>query len=144
MPTCSYLNDSAKKTLCARSDRQRLSMHCRDNDEYEQYVLQEYQVYRGQRLLTPRPSAVRLARVTYVDSEKGDTVATRWGFLRLYARVPASPPLRRFATTGGFTPWPPLLGRFPGCSSGCGSPVRVRLVLFDWRGGNGSRAEPGS
>ena len=77
-----FVNDSAKKTLFARSDRLRLSMHCRDNDEYEQYVLQEYQLYRVQRLLTPLTFAVRLARVTYVDSEKGDTVATRWGFLQ--------------------------------------------------------------
>ncbi|HYC51391.1 MAG TPA: hypothetical protein VEB19_09820 [Gemmatimonadaceae bacterium] len=77
-----FVNDSAKKTLFARSDRLRLSMHCRNTDDYEQYVLQEYQLYRVQRLLTPLTFAVRLARVTYVDSEKGDTVATRWGFLQ--------------------------------------------------------------
>jgi hypothetical protein len=77
-----FVNDSAKKTLFARSDRLRLSMHCRDNVDYEQYVLQEYQLYRVQRLLTPLTFAVRLARVHYVDSEKGDTVATRWAFLQ--------------------------------------------------------------
>ena len=77
-----FVNDSAKKTLFARSDRLRLSMHCRDNDDYEQYLLQEYQLYRVQRLLTPLTFAVRLARVHYVDSEKGDTVATRWAFLQ--------------------------------------------------------------
>jgi hypothetical protein len=77
-----FVNDSAKKTLFARSDRVRLSMHCRNNDDYEQYVLQEYQLYRVQRLLTPYTFAVRLARVTYVDSETGDTVATRWAFLQ--------------------------------------------------------------
>lgn len=75
-----FTNDSAKKTVFARLDRARFTLHCRNNDEYEQYVLQEYQLYRVHRLLTPWSYSVRLARVTYVDSEKNDTLATRWAF----------------------------------------------------------------
>lgn len=74
--------DSTKKTLFSRLDRVRLSMHCRDNDEYEQYVLQEFNLYRVQRLLTPFSYDVRLARVTYVDDEKKDTLMKRWAFLQ--------------------------------------------------------------
>jgi len=77
-----FAKDSTKGTLFARIDRLRLSMHCRDNDAYEQYVLQEFQVYRAQRLLTALSFDVRLARVTYVDSERGDTVSRRWAFLQ--------------------------------------------------------------
>ena len=75
-----FTNDSTKKTAFARLDRARFTLHCRNNDEYEQYVLQEYQLYRVHRLLTPWSYDVRLARVTYVDSEKRDTLTTRWAF----------------------------------------------------------------
>jgi hypothetical protein len=74
--------DSTKKTLFAKLDRVRLTLHCRDSDDYEQYVLKEYQLYRVQRLLTPYVFDVRLARVTYLDSEKKDTVAERYAFFQ--------------------------------------------------------------
>lgn len=76
-----FNKDSVKKTVFRHLDGARLVMHCRDNDDYEQYVLQEFQLYRVQRLLTPMSMDVRMARVTYVDAEKKDTVATRYGFL---------------------------------------------------------------
>lgn len=77
-----FTKDSTKGTLFGRLDRARFSFHCRDADEYEQYVLQEYQLYRVQQLLTPLTFAVRLVRVTYVDSESNDTLTTRYGFLQ--------------------------------------------------------------
>lgn len=77
-----FSKDSTRGTEFGRVDRARLSFHCRNNDEYEQYVLQEYQLYRIQRMLTPYTFAVRLARVTFVDSEKGDTLYTRHAFLQ--------------------------------------------------------------
>jgi hypothetical protein len=77
-----FTKDSTKRTVFARVDRLRLTMHCRDNDDYEQYVLKEYQLYRVQRLLTPYAFDVRLARMTYIDSEKKDTVAQRYGFFQ--------------------------------------------------------------
>jgi hypothetical protein len=76
-----FKNDSTKKTAFARLDRARFTYACRNNDDYEQYVLQEFQLYRVHRLLSPLSYDVRLARVTYVDAEKGDTLSTRWAFL---------------------------------------------------------------
>lgn len=76
-----FTNDSTKKTAFVRLDRARFTYSCRNNDDFEQYVLQEYNLYRVQRLLNPLSYDVRLARVTYVDSEKKDTLATRWAFL---------------------------------------------------------------
>ena len=60
----------------------KLVTHCQDGrSEYDQYVLQEYLVYRVYNLLTDLSFKARLARVTYVDTDgKRDTV-TRYGFL---------------------------------------------------------------
>jgi hypothetical protein len=57
----------------------KLATHCRDgNDEYEQYVLREYLVYRTLNLLTDRSFRARLARVTYV--EERDTTSRRTAY----------------------------------------------------------------
>lgn len=77
-----FTKDSTKGTEFGRVDRVRFSFHCRDLDDYEQYVLQEYNLYRVQRLLTPLTFATRLAKVTFVDSEKNDTLSTRYTFLQ--------------------------------------------------------------
>jgi hypothetical protein len=77
-----FPKDSTKKTLFAKNDRLRLTMHCKDTDDHEQYVLQEYNLYRVHRQLTSYSYDVRLAKVTYVDSEKKDTLTTRWGFFQ--------------------------------------------------------------
>ncbi len=77
-----FTKDSTKTTWFAKVDRLRLTLHCKNTDDYEQYVLQEYQIYRVQRLLTPLSYDVRLARVRYVDAEKADTLMTRYAFLQ--------------------------------------------------------------
>ena len=60
----------------------KLVTHCQSGRaEYEQYVLQEYLVYRMYNLLTDVSFTPRLARITYVDTDaKRDTI-TRYGFL---------------------------------------------------------------
>jgi hypothetical protein len=99
-----FAKDSVKGTLFARLDRLRLSLHCRDTDDYEQYVLQEFNLYRVQRLLTPLSFEVRLARVTYVDSEKKDTVAQRWAFVQEQDEPFASRAGATLVTTEGAGP----------------------------------------
>jgi hypothetical protein len=76
-----FQKDSTKKTEFAKLDRARLTFPCRHNEAHEQYVLQEYNLYRVQRVLTNYSFDVRLAKITYVDSEKKDTVGTFWSFL---------------------------------------------------------------
>lgn len=76
-----FTKDSTKKTLFAKLDRARLTFPCRFNSDWEQYVLQEFTLYRVQRVLTPYSFDVRLARVTFVDQEKKDTLGTWWTFL---------------------------------------------------------------
>jgi len=76
-----FSKDSTKKTLFAKLDRARLTFPCRWNADWEQYVLQEYELYRVQRVLTKYSFDVRLARVTFIDQEKKDTLGTWWTFL---------------------------------------------------------------
>jgi len=76
-----FSKDSTKKTEFRHLDRLRLVLHCRNSDDFEQYVLREFQLYRVQRLLTPLSLNTRLVHVTYVDAEKKDTIARRYGFL---------------------------------------------------------------
>ena len=99
-----FAKDSVKGTLFAKLDRLRLSLHCRDTDDYEQYVLQEYNLYRVQRLLTPLSFEVRLARVTYVDAEKKDTIAQRWAFVQEQDEPFASRVAASLVTTEGAGP----------------------------------------
>jgi hypothetical protein len=76
-----FANDSTKHTIFHGLDKPKLVNHCRDEDGYEQYVLQEFQLYRAYRLLTPASHAVRLLRISYADSASGKVLATRYGYL---------------------------------------------------------------
>lgn len=91
-------------TVFAGQDKLKLVVHCQDRDEYEQYVLQEFLIYRMFSLFTNLSFRVRLVRNTYVDTEARRDTVTRYGFLieaddMLAARngwrplvVPAVPP----------------------------------------------------
>ena len=60
-----------KDTLFQRQDKLKLVAHCRDkSDRYEQNVIEEYLAYRILNTLTDISYRVRLAHVTYVDSEE--------------------------------------------------------------------------
>lgn len=60
----------------------RLVSHCRDRDDDEQNVLEEYLVYRTFNLLTDESFRVRLALVTYADGEDDDDPVVRYAFFR--------------------------------------------------------------
>jgi hypothetical protein len=69
-------------TLFAGQDKLKLVTHCQDDrEEYEQYVLLEYLIYRVYNTLTPLSFRVRLARITYEDSAGERDTITRYGFL---------------------------------------------------------------
>ena len=58
----------------------KLVSHCRDRDDDEQNILEEYLVYRTFNLLTDESFRVRLARVTYGDGEDDDEPVVRYAF----------------------------------------------------------------
>jgi hypothetical protein len=82
-------------TIFERIDKPKLVSYCRDNHEYEQYVLQEFQLYRIYQTLTPVSHRARLFHIRYVDSASAPNDgphAVRYGFLiedpeQLAARV---------------------------------------------------------
>jgi hypothetical protein len=76
-----FTSEATKHTVFKGIDKPKLVNYCRDDDGYEQYILQEFQLYRIYNLLTPASHAVRLMRITYQDSASGRVEATRYGFL---------------------------------------------------------------
>ncbi len=76
-----FVKDSTRATIFKGLDQPKLVSYCRDNDESEQYVLQELQLYRIYRVLTPISHAARLVRMTYMDNPGGRPVTTRYAFL---------------------------------------------------------------
>lgn len=74
-------NKTVKGTLFENADKPKFVNACRDNDAYEQLVLQEMQLYRIYQLLTPRSHRVRAFRVTYRDSASARDEMVRYGFV---------------------------------------------------------------
>lgn len=71
----------AKGTVFHKQDKLKLVAHCRDNSgRYEQNVIKEYLAYRILNSLTDVSYRVRLARVTYIDSEQKDDDRVGHGF----------------------------------------------------------------
>jgi hypothetical protein len=68
-------------TVLAGQDKLKLVTHCRDSDNFEQNVLEEYLAYRIYNLITDASFRVRLARVTYVDAAGDEDTVERWAFL---------------------------------------------------------------
>jgi hypothetical protein len=60
--------------------RARLTSYCKDHPAYEQYILQELQLYRIYQLLTPYGHVSRALQIAYVDAANGRTRTTRYAF----------------------------------------------------------------
>lgn len=75
-----FTSEDTKHTVFKGVDNPKLVSYCRDDDTGEQYLLQEFQLYRIYRLITPASHAVRLVKMTYVDSATGKPHASRYAF----------------------------------------------------------------
>jgi len=76
-----FAGKDTKNTVFDGVDKPKLVNFCRDNDQYEQYMLQEAQLYRIYQLLTPISHRVRVARISYVDSASGKSDAERYAMI---------------------------------------------------------------
>jgi hypothetical protein len=77
-----FKKSSVKGTLFARSNKLKLVTHCRNSaSRYTQGVFSEHLAYRIFNQMTDNSFRVRLMRVTYVDTDKGDRARTEYGFL---------------------------------------------------------------
>lgn len=76
-----FAGETSKGTIFHKLDKPKLVSYCQDNDLYEQYIIQEYQLYRIYQLLTPVSHKARLLRFVYADSGSGRIRARRYGFV---------------------------------------------------------------
>ncbi len=76
-----FSKDNTKKTIFDGLNKPKLTNFCRDDDTYEQYVLQELQAWRIYWTITHNTHAARALRVTYVDSASGKPLTTRFAFI---------------------------------------------------------------
>lgn len=68
-------------TVFDGQDKLKLVTHCRNNTEaYQQYLFQEYLIYRAYNLLTEYSFRVRLARITYVDNRGVEEPIVKYAF----------------------------------------------------------------
>ena len=72
--------ESSANTVFYGLDRPKLVSYCRDDDMYEQWILQEFQLYRIYNMLTPMSHRARLVKMTYAD-EGGKVQATRYAII---------------------------------------------------------------
>jgi len=76
-----FADKDTKGTIFEGLDKPKLVNYCRDNDQYEQYMLQEAQLYRIYQLLTPVSHRVRVVKLAYLDSASGKSEAVRYGMI---------------------------------------------------------------
>jgi hypothetical protein len=76
-----FKKSQVSDSLFRKQNKLKLVAHCRDNsDRYEQNIIKEYLAYRFLNTLTDISYRVRLARVTYKDSEQKDEDRVRYAF----------------------------------------------------------------
>jgi hypothetical protein len=66
-----FSGEKSKGSIFHKLDKPKLVSYCQDNDGYEQYILQEFQLYRIYQLLTPVSHKSRQLSLTYADSARG-------------------------------------------------------------------------
>ena len=76
-----FARNIVKGTEFEGLDKPKLVSFCRDTDTHEQYVLEEFQLYRVYNQLTSNSHRVRLIRLSYVDSASGKLAAKRYAFI---------------------------------------------------------------
>jgi hypothetical protein len=77
-----FEREQVEQTVFAGLDRVAIVTHCRDDAaDFEQATIQEYLIYRTLNLLTDKSVRVRLARATYVDTDRERDPLTRYMFI---------------------------------------------------------------
>jgi hypothetical protein len=68
-------------TVFNGQERLKLVTHCQNRrDDFEQFVLQEYLIYRMYNLFTDKSFQVRLVRIRYVDEDGNRELVTKYAF----------------------------------------------------------------
>jgi hypothetical protein len=76
-----FKTDSVRRSLLAGLRKLKITTNCRPgNTEYEQYILQEYVLYRAFAAITDASPRTRLAHITYTDALGKERPITTWAF----------------------------------------------------------------
>ena len=76
-----WKGSEAKKTIFAGLAKVKITTNCRPGDnEYEQYILQEYALYKMYHEISKESFRVRLAHITYKDTLGKEKPITSWAF----------------------------------------------------------------
>ena len=76
-----FSTEGARGTVFEGYDKLKLVGHCRNRDDYEQNVLEEYLAYRIYNFLTEVSFRVQLVLITYHDTAGEEDTVSRLGFL---------------------------------------------------------------
>jgi len=76
-----FSGETSKGSIFHKLDKPKMVSYCQDRDTYEQYILEEFQLYRIYQLLTPMSHKARLLKFVYADSGSGKVRAKRYGFI---------------------------------------------------------------
>jgi hypothetical protein len=76
-----FSNKETKQSVFYDLQKPKMVSTCKDNNEYEQLLLKEMQLYRVYQAVTPMSHRVRLLRVSYADSATGKAETTRYAFV---------------------------------------------------------------
>jgi hypothetical protein len=71
-----FVPDQIAGTVFDGQTSLKLGTHCRDGQEFDQYVMREYLAYKLANLVTPLSFRARLARATYIDARTKKKLAT--------------------------------------------------------------------
>ncbi len=75
-----FKKKDVENTLFENQNKLKLVTYCKNSNANEDFVLQEYLIYKVYNLLTDYSFKVRLAEVTYQDSDDKQKAITRYGF----------------------------------------------------------------
>ena len=75
-----FKRNSLDNTVFEGEDKLKLVVQCKNSDAYEQYLYLEYLNYRVYQLFTDNSLRVRMATVTYYDTERERDLGTRPAF----------------------------------------------------------------
>lgn len=76
-----FNQEESSYTLFHDQEKLKMVTHCHNKSErYEQMLIQEYLIYKAYNLFTPESFRVRLAQITYKDSENNMESLTKYAF----------------------------------------------------------------
>lgn len=77
-----FAKKGTEETIFEGQDKLKLVTHCQSKKKlFEQYLFQEYLIYKTYNLVTDKSFRVRLAEITYIDSAQKYDPLTKYGFL---------------------------------------------------------------